>query len=452
MRRLAAASLISLLLLMQAQSGYCIWPGFYDSGSVININGLVDNVTAAITAKITTDNITEGGKLYWTTPRFNTAFSGMSTDNLTQGAANKYFSNTLVRGAVSASGNLSYDNSTGVFSTTGNSDNVSEGLSNLYFTNARARAALSQSGLITYNPVTGAIGTYAIYADNITQGTTNIFETASTSGYWRNGTNHWYTLYMDNLTGTVKSGTWNGTAIGAAYGGTGSTTAPTYGQVLIGNADNLTYSPALITAGTGITVTPAAGALTIGNTTAYLTTSEPLKISGSVLSIDNSTGTGKIVMSNDPQIDNGTLTGLVIKNQSAAYDNSTGAESTPTVSLQDSSGTVRVQIRADKAGNNTAMGNHALSHITSGIQNTAIGDSALDNNTTAQYCTAIGYQALYNNTTDNGNTAVGAWALNSNTVGADYNTAVGKGALQYNTTGSWNVGVGMNAGGTYGIT
>lgn len=43
---------------------------------------------------------------------------------------------------------------------------------------------------------------------------------------------------MPNLAtvGTITSGTWNGTAVGIAYGGTGTTTAPTFGQVLVGNA------------------------------------------------------------------------------------------------------------------------------------------------------------------------------------------------------------------------
>jgi len=52
------------------------------------------------------------------TSAFNTLFSGKTTDGLTEGTTNKYFSNTLARGAVSvgAAAGLSYDSGTGVFS------------------------------------------------------------------------------------------------------------------------------------------------------------------------------------------------------------------------------------------------------------------------------------------------------------------------------------------------
>ncbi|MBF0486738.1 MAG: tail fiber domain-containing protein [Nitrospirae bacterium] len=356
------------------------------------------------------DNITEGNKMFWSQSRFNAAFAGMTSDNLTEGAIAQYF------------------------------------------TAARARSAIGSGA--SWQWYNGTQNYFTLYTDNITQGTANRFVPAATStNKWLDGTGNFFTMYHDNLTGTVKSGTWNGTQIGATYGGTGSTTAPTYGQVLIGNSDNATYSPALLTAGSNITITPGAGSLTIASTGgSSLTTSEPLKISGSVLSIDNSTGTGKIVLSNAPTVDNATLTGLVIKNQSPAYDNSTGGtESTPTISLQDSSGTVRVQIRADKAGYNTAMGNHALSHITSGSYNSAFGDSALYNNTTGVANIGIGYVPLYSNTTGTKNVAIGYQAGYSNTSGVG-NLAIGDSALYHNTTGDNNTAIGRWSGYNTGLS
>ena len=66
---------------------------------------------------ITTDNITEGtSNLYWTQTRFNTAFSAKTTDDLSQGSTNKYFSNTLARQAISALSPIVYNNSSGVIS------------------------------------------------------------------------------------------------------------------------------------------------------------------------------------------------------------------------------------------------------------------------------------------------------------------------------------------------
>ena len=45
------------------------------------------------------------------------------------------------------------------------------------------------------------------------------------------------TVVTNSELGTITSGTWNGAAIGTAYGGTGTTTQPGAGQMLIGNAD-----------------------------------------------------------------------------------------------------------------------------------------------------------------------------------------------------------------------
>jgi hypothetical protein len=63
--------------------------------------------------------------------------------------------------------------------------------------------------------------------------------------------------------GTLTSGTWNATTIGIAYGGTGVTTTPTNGQLLIGNGTG--YTVAALTQGTGIAVTNGSGAITIAN-------------------------------------------------------------------------------------------------------------------------------------------------------------------------------------------
>jgi hypothetical protein len=109
------------------------------------------NVASAITAAInalTTSDIEEGTNLYYTDERAQDAignaitagtqtgitvtytdnsnkidftvadqFAGKTTDNLTQGSTNLYFSNTAARLAVSAGDGLDYDSTTGVFST-----------------------------------------------------------------------------------------------------------------------------------------------------------------------------------------------------------------------------------------------------------------------------------------------------------------------------------------------
>ena len=100
--------------------------------------------------------------------------------------------------------------------------------------------------------------------------------------------------------------------------------------------------------------------------------------------------------------------------------------------------------QSDLGNGNTADGNGALDHLTTGLNNTAIGYSALFSDTTSSLNTAIGYSALYNSNSD-GNTAAGYNALYSNTTGS-VNTAVGTNALQDNTIGSYNIALGFDAG------
>ena len=66
--------------------------------------------------------------------------------------------------------------------------------------------------------------------------------------------------------GTLTAGTWNGTTIGIAYGGTGLTATPTNGQLAIGNGSG--YSLANLTAGTNVSISNTAGGITISATPA----------------------------------------------------------------------------------------------------------------------------------------------------------------------------------------
>lgn len=92
--------------------------------------------------------------------------TGFSTGNVSEGS-NLYYTNdrasAAAKSALSASGDLSYNSSTGQFSVTtykssdfntdfGNksTDNLLEGSSNLWFTDARARSAISVSGDLAY--------------------------------------------------------------------------------------------------------------------------------------------------------------------------------------------------------------------------------------------------------------------------------------------------------------
>jgi len=94
-------------------------------------------------------------------------------------------------------------------------------------------------------------------------------------------------------------------------------------------------------------------------------------------------------------------------------------------------------------GFNTAEGQNALLHLTSGTANTAVGWLSLENVTTASFNTGVGAGTLVLNG-GNQNTASGAAALLLNTTGS-FNTANGALALLNNTEGGGNTAVGSSA-------
>lgn len=118
------------------------------SGGVVgNVTGNASTATALQTAR-TINGVSFNG----------TANISFTTDATAEGATNLYFTNARARAALSASGSLAYNSTTGVISyTTPNSDGIAEGATNLYFTNARARSAISASGSLSYNSTTGVI-------------------------------------------------------------------------------------------------------------------------------------------------------------------------------------------------------------------------------------------------------------------------------------------------------
>lgn len=116
----------------------------------------VNSLTGAVS--LSTSDIAEGSRLYYTNSRWDSALATKSTDDLTEGS-NQYFTNARARSAVSATntgtgyGGLSYTSGTGAFSFA-------------KVTNANIRSALSAGTGITFN--NGEIAT------TITQYTSNM--------------------------------------------------------------------------------------------------------------------------------------------------------------------------------------------------------------------------------------------------------------------------------------
>ena len=107
------------------------------------------------------------------------------------------------------------------------------------------------------------------------------------------------------------------TPVTVASGGTGLTTSPANGQLLIGNGSNYTLST--LTAGSGVSITNSAGSITLsatglGGTVTAVTATSPLASSGGTtpdISIANSTGTGSVVLDQGATISSATITAAV---------------------------------------------------------------------------------------------------------------------------------------------
>ena len=129
----------------------------------------------------------------------NTALGGsvtLNTGDIDEHTDYKYYTEARVRSAISASGDLSYNSTTGVISFSAsaspvisvNSETGSVVLDtgdiaengNLYHTTARARASISATGSLSYNSTTGVMSFTmpAQNTSNITEGT-NLYHTTA---------------------------------------------------------------------------------------------------------------------------------------------------------------------------------------------------------------------------------------------------------------------------------
>ena len=207
----------------------------YDSGTgvistqaaVWTVNGQVHDVV------LDTDDITEGSaNLYFTNTRARSAvslttdnsnilsynggtgaftFVTPSTDAIAEGTSNLYYTDARVRAAVSASGDISYNSATGNFSySTPTTDGVNEGSANLYFTNARARGAVSltsdNTNVLDYDSATGVF-TFSLGSqttDDVAEGTNNLYYTDARARGAISLSSNWNIVSYNSATGVLS--------------------------------------------------------------------------------------------------------------------------------------------------------------------------------------------------------------------------------------------------------
>ena len=200
--------------------------------TLTNYNGYLKGDSSGVLSavSISTSDISEGSRLYFTTGRVDT-----EVETLIQNSSSLFWN---VVGS-----NYKGDISLSAFSTS----NLSEG-SNLYWTSNRTRFSVSgTTNQISYSTTTGIVGIDVGYV-----GQTSI-----------------------TTLGTIATGTWNGTSVHPKFGGTGIATSGTANQVFGANAGGTLGEYKTLTQGTGVTITHGANAVTFAIGQAVATTSVP---------------------------------------------------------------------------------------------------------------------------------------------------------------------------------
>ena len=199
-------------------------------GGTLGVTGVV-TATGGVTGNVT-GNVT--GDLIGDVTGTVSDVSNHDTDDIAEGATNLYYTDARSRGAVSATGSLSYNSSTGVFSfTQGNTDTVAEGSTNLYYTTARATTDAKAAISVTDS---GGDGSLTYSAGNITYTGPSAAETRA---HFSGGTGVSITngvVAIGQPVGTSDSVTFNNAIIDGNLTVNGTTTTVNSNDVNIGDA------------------------------------------------------------------------------------------------------------------------------------------------------------------------------------------------------------------------
>lgn len=284
--------------------------------------------------------------------------------------------------------------------------------------------------------------------------------TINNSGWVGSGSD----VFVITNAGVVTTGTWNGTTIAVANGGTGITSfgtgvATALGQNVNGSgAISLTTSPTLVTPALGVIASGdlSAGTGSLVNITTITTSADSL-IHGLTV------GLGKNSVATNTAVGNGALVGASLSGNhntgiglSAGASLSSGTDNTfigYQAGLACASGVVNTMIgsgagTAVTSSNNVIIGQGSASTLTTGGANTLIGTATNVSSAACAAAIAIGYGAVApagtgaTSGTDSPGIAIGSV---SNVVGVRgdgslYPTAgIGGGTLPLTFSGYWRV-------------
>lgn len=204
----------------------------------------------------------------------------------------------------------------------------------------------NNSGTTVATVQSGSYITVVLLTNSIAAGSWDYHNSPPSNASWSTNTLSW--------AGSYTNGTWNGNAIGVLYGGTGLNSAPTNGQLLIGNGTG--YALSTLTAGSGVSITNSSGSITIALSGSGSVTSFQTSLSG----LTPSTATnGVVTLAGTLGAASGgtgatTLTGYVYGNGTGAM---TASTTIPTTAL---SGTVTNAQLANSSitinGNSVSLG------------------------------------------------------------------------------------------------
>jgi hypothetical protein len=264
--------------------------------------------------------------------------SGAKTFSGTLGLTGATIDGFSTTGGVTIGGDLTVNGTT----TTINSTTVTTDDKNIVLADtASPTDATSDGGGITLKGTTDKTWNWVDATDAWTS--SEHINLASGKSYYINGTQVLSSTALgsgvtsSSLTtvGTIGTGTWQGTAIGTGYGGTGQTSY-TDGQLLIGNTATGGLAKATLTAGTGITITNGNGTISIA-AQETVSAGDGLDLNAGVFSVDLKANGGLVIESTELALDLGassitgtlavgdggtgvtTLTGLVKSNGTSAF-------------------------------------------------------------------------------------------------------------------------------------